>query len=98
MARQNPSTFLKNLYKIITARPQVPPSLQNNQLLNTILDRRSIRHFSDREIPDDVFNAILEARIYTWKWWLLIPGVVSCAVCYLKVFSRIFPDMRRHFK
>lgn len=39
----------------------MPPSLENNQLLNTILDRRSIRHFSDREIPDDVFNAILEA-------------------------------------
>jgi nitroreductase len=61
MARQNPSTFLKNLYKIITARPKVPPSLENNQLLNTILNRRSIRNFSDREIPDDVFNAILEA-------------------------------------
>ena len=61
MARQNPSTFLKNLYKIITARPKVPPSLENNQLLNTILDRRSIRHFSGREIPDDIFNTILEA-------------------------------------
>jgi nitroreductase len=61
MARQNPSTFLKNLYKIITARPKVPPSLENNQLLNTILNRRSIRNFSDHEIPDDVFDAILEA-------------------------------------
>jgi len=42
--------------------------------------------------------ATLIAGIYTGKWWLLIPGVVSCAVCYLKVFSRIFPDMRRLFK
>ncbi len=61
MARQNPSTFFKNLYKIITARPKVPLSLENNQLLNTILDRRGSRHFSGREIPDDIFNAILEA-------------------------------------
>ena len=61
MAKQNLLIFIKNLIKIITAKPQVPPSLENNQLLNTILDRRSIRHFSDREIPDDVFNAILEA-------------------------------------
>jgi hypothetical protein len=42
--------------------------------------------------------ATLIAGIYTGKWWLLIPGVVSFAVCYLKVFSRIFPDMRRLFK
>jgi nitroreductase len=61
MAKQNLLIFIKNLINIITAKPQVPPSLQNNQLFNTILNRRSIRHFSDREIPDDVFNAILEA-------------------------------------
>jgi hypothetical protein len=42
--------------------------------------------------------AILTAGIYTGKWWLLILGVVSCAICYLKVFSRIFPDMRKLFK
>ena len=39
----------------------MPPSLQNNPLLNRILNRRSIRNFSDREISEDVFNAILEA-------------------------------------
>jgi len=42
--------------------------------------------------------ATLIAGIYTGKWWLLIPGVVSCAVCYLKVFSRIFPDRGKLFK
>jgi FMN reductase (NADPH) len=61
MAKQTLPTFLKNLVKIITARPQVPPSLENNQLLRTILNRRSIRHFANREIHDDVLNAILEA-------------------------------------
>jgi hypothetical protein len=42
--------------------------------------------------------ATLIAGIYTGKWWLLILGVVSCAVWYLKVFSRIFLDMRKLFK
>ena len=61
MAKQTLPTFIKNLVKIITAKPQVPPSLGNNQLLRTILNRRSVRHFANREIPDDVFSAILEA-------------------------------------
>lgn len=42
--------------------------------------------------------AIVIAGIYTGEWWLLIPGVVSCAVCYLQVFSRIFPDVRKFFR
>ena len=42
--------------------------------------------------------ATLIAGIYTGMWWLLILGVVSCAICYLKVFSGIFPDMRKLFK
>lgn len=61
MAKQNLRVFIRNLIKILTEKPQVPPSLENNELLNRILRRRSIRQFSDREIPDDVFNAILEA-------------------------------------
>jgi FMN reductase (NADPH) len=61
MAKQNLPTFIKNLIKIITARPQVPPSLEDNKLLNTVLNRRSTRNFSDQEIPDDIFGAILEA-------------------------------------
>jgi len=76
MAKQTLPTFVKNLVKIIAARPQVPPSLENNQLLRTILNRRSIRHFSNREIPSDVFNAILEAgrvapstvNLQTWSF------------------------------
>ena len=76
MAKQTVPTFIKNLVKIITARPQVPPSLDNNQLLHTILNRRSIRHFADHEVPDDVFNAILETgrvapstvNLQTWSF------------------------------
>ncbi len=35
------------------------------------------------------------AGIYMGKWWLLILGIVSCTVYYLKVYSRIFPDRRK---
>jgi len=42
--------------------------------------------------------ATLIAGICTGKWWLLILGVVSCTVCYLKIFSRILPDGRKLFK
>ena len=51
MAKQNLLTFIKNLAKIIAARPEVPPSLEHNQLLQTILNRRSIRKFSKKNIP-----------------------------------------------
>ena len=76
MAKQTLPTFIRNLVKIITARPQVPPSLENNQLLRTILNRRSIRRFANREIHDDVLKAILEAgrvapstvNLQTWSF------------------------------
>jgi len=42
--------------------------------------------------------ATLIAGIYKGEWWLLILGVVSCTICYLKVFSRILPDRRKLFK
>jgi FMN reductase [NAD(P)H] len=61
MAKQTLRVVISNLAKILTAKPRVPPSLENNALLNTVLERRSVRQFSEREIPDDIFNAILEA-------------------------------------
>ena len=39
----------------------MPPSLGDNELLGIILKRRSVRSFAGRNIPDDVFGAILEA-------------------------------------
>jgi nitroreductase len=57
----NPFTFVRSLWRILRGRPQVPPSLANNPLLDVIMKRRSIRSFMDREIADDVFAAILEA-------------------------------------
>lgn len=56
-----PIPFIRSLLRILAGRPQIPPSLQNNPLLGAILRRRSVRSFTQLEIPDDVFSAILEA-------------------------------------
>ncbi len=68
--------FVGSLLKILRAGPRVPPSLEGNRLLTTILERRSVRRFSHRAIPDDVFAAILEAgrlapstvNLQTWSF------------------------------
>ena len=56
-----PLTFVRSLLAILSGKPKIPPSLRENPLLGVILRRRSIRNFARRDIPDDVFNAILEA-------------------------------------
>jgi len=54
-------TNLRSLWRILGGRPRVPESLKENELLRVILNRRSVRSFTDQEIPQDVFGAILEA-------------------------------------
>ena len=71
-----PGEFLRSLWKILAGRPQVPPSLAGNPLVQTIMNRRSVRHFTQRPIPDDVFSVILEAgrlapstvNLQTWSF------------------------------
>ena len=53
--------FVRSLRRLLSGKPQVPPSLAHNPLLQVIVKRRSVRSFAQREIPDDVFAAILEA-------------------------------------
>jgi len=68
--------FLKGLVRIVSARPRVPPSLAGNELLRTVLERRSVRSFKDEPIPADVWSAILEAgrlapstiNLQTWSF------------------------------
>jgi nitroreductase len=60
-SRSGPIGFVRSLLRILAGKPQVPPSLVDNQLLKVIFNRRSMRSFAKREIPDDVFAAILEA-------------------------------------
>jgi nitroreductase len=72
-----PLDFIRSIRRILAGKPQVPPSLKDNQLLDTILKRRSVRRFADRDIPDEVFSAILEAgrlapstvNLQTWTFF-----------------------------
>jgi nitroreductase len=75
-----PLSFVKSLLRILTGKPHVPPSLKGNALLNIILRRRSVRSFADREIPDDVLAAILEAG-------RLAPSTVNLQTWALAVFT-----------
>jgi FMN reductase (NADPH) len=87
MARQSLVTLVKNLARIIAARPEAPPSLEHNQLLQTILNRRSIRKFSQEMIPDDVLKAILEAG-------RLAPAAVNFQTFSFFVFTdRSWPEI-----
>ena len=80
--RLGPWTFVKSILRILAGRPQVPPSFKENQMLGTILRRRSVRRFADRDILDEVFSAILEAgrlapstvNLQTWAFSVFTPA------------------------
>lgn len=76
----NPIKFIKNLAKILQARPQIPDSVKDSELLKILVNRRSIRKFSDKEVPDDVFQAILEAG-------RLAPSTVNLQTWYFIAFT-----------
>ena len=71
-----PIRFVQSISKILRGRPQVPTSLEDNAQLQTILNRRSVRRFEQRDIPEDMFQAILEAgrlapstvNLQTWSF------------------------------
>ena len=85
--------FLRSLWRILAGRPHIPPSLQNNPQLATILRRRSVRHFTNDPIPDDTFAAILEAgrlapstvNLQTWSFGVFTPEA------WQETFSRPMP-------
>ncbi len=68
--------FLRGLIRLISARPRTPRSLQGNEALRLIHERRSIRSFHDRPIPADHWQAVLEAgrlapstvNLQTWSF------------------------------
>ncbi len=74
--RLGPVDAVRSLWRLVRGRPHVPPSLQDNALLDVLLRRRSVRAFSDRVISDNVFRAILEAgrlapstvNLQTWSF------------------------------
>lgn len=85
--------IVRNLLRIIADRPRLPPALQDNPLLKTILNRRSIRRFNQQEIPEDVFLAILEAgrlapstvNLQTWSF------ITFTAAEWLETFQAHIP-------
>ena len=60
-ARLGPARTIRGLVRILRGGPVIPPSLADNELLQVILRRRSVRAFTAQPIPDDAFLAILEA-------------------------------------
>jgi FMN reductase (NADPH) len=93
LSKPGPLGFVRSLARILAGRPQVPPSLQDNALLRALLNRRSVRHFADSPIPDDVFAAILEAgrlapstvNLQTWSF------AVFDAAGWQGKFGRVIP-------
>ena len=77
-----PLTFIRSLWRIVTRKPQTPASLKDNELLRVILRRRTVRRFAARDIPDDIFRAILEAgrvapstvNLQTWSFATFTPA------------------------
>jgi len=71
-----PIGFALSLVRILRGRPRIPTSLRSNQALGVILNRRSVRRFTQEEIPDEAFAAILEAgrlapstvNLQTWSF------------------------------
>jgi nitroreductase len=95
--RQGPIGFLRSLWRILTARPEVAPSLADNETLQMVLQRRSVRNFARREISDDVFAAILEAgrlapstvNLQTWSFATFTPA------SWREVFEQPIPFQAR---
>jgi len=81
LPKLGPVQFVRSLLRILGGRPQVPTSLADNAGLQLVLQRRSVRNFADRPVPDDVFAAILEAgrlapstvNLQTWSFAIFTP-------------------------
>lgn len=85
--------FVRGILGILAGRPEVPSSLEDNELLQTVLQRRSVRSFARKEIPDDVFTAILEAgrlapSTVNLQTWSFAPFTVEL---WREVFDRPIP-------
>ncbi len=81
MAKQSIAGFLSGLARLISARPQLPQALAGNEVLRTVLERRSVRKFKDDALPAEVWEAILEAG-------RLAPSTVNLQTWSFATFSR----------
>lgn len=84
---------IRSLARLLRGRPTIPASLASSPLLQVILRRRSVRSFTSRDVPEDVFAAILEAgrlapstvNLQTWAF------AVFDAALWRQVFGRSIP-------
>jgi nitroreductase len=91
--KSGPIGFVQSIRRILAGKPHIPPSLEDNQSLALILKRRSVRRFAGKEIPADVFAAILEAgrlapstvNLQTWSFAVFTPAL------WRGVFGRRLP-------
>lgn len=77
-----PKTFVKSIWRLLRGHADMPASLSGNPTLKALMNRRSIRHFRKRAIPDDVFRAILEAG-------RLAPCAINLQSWSFGVFNRL---------
>lgn len=76
-----PSEFIRGLRNILKGNINLPKVLESNETLRLLLKRRSVRKFKDREIPDTVMTAILEAA-------RLAPSTVNLQTWSFGVFDK----------
>ena len=84
---------IKSLAKILRGKPKTPASLADNEMLQVIYKRRSVRSFTAQPIPDDVFSAILEAgrlapstvNLQSWTF------AIFDSALWLQTFDRSIP-------
>jgi nitroreductase len=71
-------SFVKKLRQIRGQRPDIPVAFGEDRLVRTILNRRSVRKFLDRDIQEEEMDLILEAgrlapstvNMQTWSFGL----------------------------
>jgi len=57
----NPVRFVGALRGLLDGKVEIPEALAENALLKILLNRRSVRRFQEKDIPEEVFRVILEA-------------------------------------
>jgi nitroreductase len=78
MKNLNPFEFIGNLTSLLEQKSHTPERLKDNPTLDLLHSRRSVRKFSSTSIPEDVFQAIIEAarlapsavNLQTWTFGL----------------------------
>jgi nitroreductase len=68
--------LIRSLIRALVARPSIPKGRRLHPFIKLLSERRSIRHFFDRDIPDDDLDTILEigrlspstANLQTWSF------------------------------